>query len=80
MDKDQKEHKEFLELQLQWTREQVRILDEINGKLHEMKRIAEYTSSKYELTTMEIGKLNGELNVLKHECDYLEKQLLLISH
>jgi hypothetical protein len=43
MDKDQKEYKEFLKQQLYWCKEQDRILEEIDIKLHDMKKIAEYT-------------------------------------
>ena len=42
MDNDQQDQKKFLEEQLEWSKEQVRILDEIDMRLHEMKRIAEY--------------------------------------
>lgn len=42
MDQDQKDQREYLEQQLQWTQEQTRILDEMNIKVHGMKRIAEY--------------------------------------
>ena len=38
MDQAQQEQKQNLEQQLQWTVEQVLILDEMNVKLHEMKR------------------------------------------
>ncbi len=40
MDIHQQEQKKFLEQQLQHTKEQVCILDEMNVKLYEMKRIA----------------------------------------
>ena len=42
MDKDEQEHKKFLEELLEWCKEQDRILEEIDMKLHEMKEIAEY--------------------------------------
>ena len=50
MDKDQQEQKKFLEEQLEWCKEQDRILEEIEMKLHEMKRIAEY-ALEHELTS-----------------------------
>ena len=42
MNKDEQEHKQFLEQQLEWFKEQDRILEEIEMKLHEMKKIAQY--------------------------------------
>ena len=42
MDQNQKELQKFLEQQLQWTKEQVSILNVIDEKLHEMKEIAQY--------------------------------------
>jgi hypothetical protein len=52
MDKDQQEQKKFLEQQLQWSKEQARILDEIEKKLYEMKEIAEY-ALKHKLSPIE---------------------------
>lgn len=74
MNQDQQEHKKSLEQQLQWTKERVQILDEMDVKLHEMKRIAEYAVEQ-NLSSLEIDRLNGELNVLKIEFSSLEKQL-----
>jgi vacuolar-type H+-ATPase subunit I/STV1 len=79
MDKDQQEKKKFLEQQLQWSREQARILDEIDVNLHEMKEIAEY-ALKHELTKDEIEKLNSQLNDLKDVIHSLEKQLHSVIH
>ncbi len=79
MDIDQQEQKKYLEQQLQWTKEQVCILDAMNVKLHEMKRIAEY-SLEHTLTAIEIERLNGELDILKNEFSSLEKQLYPILH
>ena len=42
MDNDQQDQKKFLEDQLEWSQDQVGILDEMNVRLHEMKRIAQY--------------------------------------
>lgn len=74
MDKDQQDQKEFLEQQLRWTEEQACILDEMDNKLHEMKRIAEYVL-EHDLSEIEIERLNSKLNVLKREVDFLQKQL-----
>ncbi|MGE7603965.1 hypothetical protein ACQKL5_15945 [Peribacillus sp. NPDC097675] len=66
-------------LELQWTEEQIRILDEMDVKLHEMKRIAEY-ALEHKLSAIEIEGLNGELNALKNEFRSLEKQLYPVLH
>ncbi|KAB7706549.1 hypothetical protein F9802_10135 [Bacillus aerolatus] len=79
MDKDQQEQKEFLEQQLQWCKEQNYILEEMNVKLHEMKRIAEY-ALEHELSASEVEQLNGQLNVLKNEVNSLEKKLHSVIH
>jgi polyhydroxyalkanoate synthesis regulator phasin len=79
MDKDQQDQLKFLVELLRWSREQDRILDEINVKLHEMKEIAEYTL-KYELTRNEIEELNGQFNDLKGVVHSLEKQLHSVVH
>lgn len=79
MDKDQQEYKKFLEQQLQWTEVQVRILDEMDVKLHEMKRITEY-ALEHELSPIETERLNAELNILKNEFSSLEKQLYPVLH
>jgi hypothetical protein len=79
MDQDQQEQKKFLEQQLQWTEEQVCILDEMNVKLHEMKSIAEY-ALEHTLSAIEIERLNDELAILKNEFSSLEKQLYPILH
>ncbi|OKL36339.1 hypothetical protein [Domibacillus mangrovi] len=79
MDKDQQEHKKFLERQLQWSREQARILEEIDMHLHEMKEIAEYAVN-HELTLGEVETLNGQLNELKDVIHSLEQQLQPVIH
>ncbi|MBO0601196.1 hypothetical protein I2483_05950 [Sporosarcina sp. E16_3] len=79
MDQEQQDQKHHLEQQLQWTVEQVRILDEMNLILHEMKRIAEYALA-HTLSAIEIERLNGELDTLKNEFTSLERQLYPILH
>ena len=79
MDQDQQEQKKHLEQQLQWTKERVCILDEMNVKLHEMKRVAEY-AVEHTLSAIEIERLNGELYTLKNEFSSLERQLYPILH
>ncbi|OCA89028.1 hypothetical protein [Pseudobacillus wudalianchiensis] len=79
MNESPKEYKTFLEEQLQWCRERDRILEQINEKLHEMKRIVEYTL-EYEPTSIEIDELNDQLNKLKHVVHSLEKQLQSVIH
>ncbi|WP_186669112.1 hypothetical protein [Sporosarcina sp. BP05] len=79
MDEEHQEQKNHLEQQLQWTVEQVRVLDEMNVKLHEMKRIDEYALA-HNLSAIEIERLNGELDTLKTEFSSLERQLYPILH
>jgi hypothetical protein len=79
MDKDDQDHKKFLEEQLEWCKEQDRILEEIDVKLHEMKEIAEY-ALEHGLTSAEIDQLNDQLNELKREVHSLEKQLHSVVH
>jgi flagellin-like hook-associated protein FlgL len=79
MEKDLQERKEFLEQQLQWSKEQASILDEIEANLHKMKEIAVY-ASKQELTSDEVEKLNDQLNHLKNVVQYLEKKLRSVIH
>jgi ABC-type phosphate transport system auxiliary subunit len=74
MDKKQRELKEFLEQQLEWTKEQARILDQIDEKLHQMKRIAIY-AAEHDLLDYEINKLNTRLDMLKQEVHMLERQM-----
>ncbi|MDN3361227.1 MULTISPECIES: hypothetical protein [Priestia] len=52
MGKDKQEDTKFLEQQLEWCKEQDRILEEIEMKLYEMKIIAEYAFN-HELTSLE---------------------------
>ncbi len=79
MNKDEREHKQFLEQQLEWCKEQDRILEEIETKLHEMKEIAQY-SLENELTPLEINQLNNQLKELENEVHLLEKQLHTVVH
>ena len=79
MDKQEQEHKKFLEQQLEWCKKQDRILEEIEMKLYEMKKITQYTLD-HELTEIEIEQLNVQLNELKSEVHLLEKQLQTVVH
>ncbi|WP_242634583.1 hypothetical protein [Bacillus timonensis] len=78
MDKDP-QLKEFLEQQIQWCKSQDHILEEIDIKLYEMKRIAEY-ALEHEFNSEKAKKLNGQLNELINEVHCLEKQLRTIVH
>lgn len=71
--KEQEQQKEHLEQQLQWTKEQVRILDGMDEKLQAMKKIAEYAAGN-DLSSSEREEWNSELEKLKGEYDFLEKQ------
>ncbi|MCQ6277154.1 hypothetical protein JMM81_19965 [Bacillus sp. V3B] len=79
MDKDQQDVKKFLEEQLEWSKDQARILDKMNVKLLEMKRIAQYVVD-HELSAIEMKSLNSQLNDLKNEFHVLEKQLHSVVH
>jgi hypothetical protein len=79
MDKDEQEQKKFLEKQVEWCRKQDGILVEVEEKLYEMKELAKYARD-HELTSLEIDKLSGQLNVLKRKIHSLEKQLQSVIH
>jgi polyhydroxyalkanoate synthesis regulator phasin len=79
MDKDEQEQKKFLEEQVEWCRKQDSILEVIEEKLFEMKELAKYARD-YGLTSLEVEKLNGQLNALKREVHFLEKQLQSVIH
>jgi len=79
MNKEEQEHKQFLEQQIQWCKKQNRILEEIEMKLHEMKKIAQYTLD-HELTATEVDQLNIKLIKLKSDIHFLEKQLHSVVH
>ena len=74
MNRNQREQKEFLQQQLQWAKDQNRILAEIEAKLYEMRAIAEYAAN-HELTADEVKVLNNQLRELKGEIDFLEQRL-----
>ncbi|WP_422121898.1 hypothetical protein DHX103_08680 [Planococcus sp. X10-3] len=79
MDQDQDERKEFLQQQLQWTKGQIDILDQMDVKLQEMKGIAESAAGN-DLSMDERESLNRRLEILKDEYDTLEKQKLIVFH
>lgn len=79
MDKEQQEQKQFLEEQVEWCKQQDRILEQIESKLYEMKELAQYAYS-HALTQAEADGLNNKLNDLKEEVMSLEKQLQSIVH
>ena len=79
MNTEQQELKKFLVQQLKWSKERTKILDAINEKLHKMKEITEF-SLAHNLSLSEIHKLNEQLNALKDEVYYLEKQLNTVVH
>ena len=74
MEKDEQEYKKFLEDQLEWSKEQARILDKIDRRLREMKTIAEYARD-LDLSLSEREKLNREFDQLKEEIQLLEKKM-----
>lgn len=74
-----KEQKESLQQQLQWTKDQDRILAEIEAKLYEMRAIAEYAAN-HELTADKVELLNDQLSELKGEIASLEQRLHSVVH
>lgn len=64
----------FLKQQLKWHKEQDMILEKIEGKLIEMKELAEYRLA-YELSVAEVHNLNAQLQKLKVDVLSLEQQL-----
>lgn len=79
MTKDDQQQKQFLTDQLEWCKEQDRILAEIERKLHEMKRIAAY-ALEHMLTSAEVDALNLHLNELKRDVASLEQKLHSTVH
>lgn len=79
MTNDNNEQLKFLEQQLEWSKKQTQLLNEIDKKLHEMKGIAEF-ALEHELSEMELNDLNDQLAQLKKEVQFLEKQLYTIYH
>ena len=79
MDKQEQEHKKFLEQQVEWCKKQDRILEEIELKLHEMKKIAQY-ALEHALSPIELEGLNTQLIDLKNEVHLLKKQLHSVVH
>lgn len=74
MDRDQQEQKKFLEEQVEWCKHQDAILEKIEKNLYEMKEIAKYVRDHW-LTSLEMDKLNDQLNTLKQEVKFLEQAL-----
>lgn len=74
MNRDTQEQIIFLQQQLQWSKKQAIILEEIDELLHEMKKIALYALDNT-LTTSETADLNEKLARLKTQVHFLEKQL-----
>ena len=79
MQLESQSEKKMLEQQLQWTKEQIRILDAMDIKLHEMKKIAEYAAEN-ELSSYEREVLNNQIVALKNEYRILESQRYAILH
>lgn len=64
----------FLKQQLKWHKEQDMILEKIEGKLIEMKELAEYRLA-YELSVAEVQHLNTQMQELNADVLALEQQL-----
>ncbi|RKD24227.1 hypothetical protein BEP19_07425 [Ammoniphilus oxalaticus] len=74
MDKDQLEQKRFLKEQVEWCKKQDAVLKKIEEKLYKMRVIAE-SALDQELTPLEVSQLNTQLNTLRREVQFLERQL-----
>lgn len=74
MAKDQQPIKKFLEQQLKWCKERDHVLMQIELKLYEMKDIAQHARDNA-LSSIEVERLNEEMNQLKDEVHSLEAQL-----
>ncbi|EWG11500.1 hypothetical protein [Cytobacillus firmus] len=79
MDKDKQERLRFLEEQLLWSMKRARVLDEIEAKLQEMKRIAEY-ALEGEISYSEGEALNVRLIELKEDVISLKQKLDMDFH
>lgn len=79
MDKNLEEYKEFLEKERKRNKDHIRILDEIDIKLHEMKEIAQYALNN-KLKKEDISRMNSQLLTLKGEITDLEKGLIYTLH
>jgi len=66
---------EELEKQLAWTREQSKILDEIDVRLYKMKEMAEFARGKV-LTIVESNELNNKIRYIQTEVELLEASLI----
>ncbi|TWT27805.1 hypothetical protein [Planomicrobium sp. CPCC 101110] len=71
MNQEQKEYKELLEQQLQNTKEQIQILDEMDFKLREMKEIAE-CAARDKLSPKERFNSNKQMEKLKKDFESLK--------
>ncbi len=74
MDKETEERLAFLKEQLEWSKRQALLLEELDAKLHEMKEIAEYVQA-YEWSSSEIDDLNQQFKELQQEVAVLQRQL-----
>lgn len=63
---DDRMYKEFLESQLHWSKNQTAILGEMESKLLEMKKVAEYAAGNV-LSSAELENSTAQINKLKQE-------------
>ncbi|WNS81303.1 hypothetical protein RRU94_10880 [Domibacillus sp. DTU_2020_1001157_1_SI_ALB_TIR_016] len=77
--KEQQEQKQFLKEQVEWCKQQDRILEQIESKLYEMRELAQYACCS-KLTSMEANELNQRLNNLKNDVLLLEQHLHSAVH
>ncbi|MCM3714654.1 hypothetical protein [Halalkalibacter oceani] len=74
MNKRNEEQLSFLKEQLEWSKRQTWLLEEIEMKLRAMKKIAEY-ALEADLSEEEANLLNREITECQQEVKALQKQL-----
>ncbi|WP_017726258.1 hypothetical protein [Halalkalibacterium ligniniphilum] len=79
MSNDLNERRQFLEQQLEWSKKQALILEEIETKLYKMRELAEYVLAN-ELSEGEAAQINHTWNELKREVAQLQQELYPLAH
>lgn len=79
MSNEEQEYKKFLVEQVDWCKEQEKILIQIEIKLREMKKLAESVLI-FDFTNIEIKRINLQINQLNREVLQLKEQLNSIVH
>lgn len=67
------ENKDYLELKLEWVKMRLNVMDQIEARLDEMKRIA-ILASNNDFSESERKRLNVRLRTLENEINELDKK------